>query len=94
MASFVRQGVAPAPEVRARDDVLDPAGSFDSCAEGPPPHGRPCPFVFAVTFVRMQDKSYREHDTVALRRVAGQLSAAGPGTPRQPGLRAKGTLPG
>ncbi len=47
--------------------------------------------MIAVTFVRIPDKSYRDHDTVALRRMAGQFSAAGPGTPRQPARRATGT---
>jgi hypothetical protein len=47
--------------------------------------------MIAVTFVRIPDKSYRDHDTVALRRMAGQFFGAGPGTPRQSARRAKRT---
>src|SRR2546425_5731899 len=46
-------------------DHSDPAGLFGSCTEGPHLWSA-VPLIIAVAFVEIPDRSYRNHETVAL----------------------------
>ena len=63
-------------------DHSDPAGLFGSCTEGPHLWSA-VPLMIAVAFVEIPDRSYRDHETVALTPHERAVSAAGPSTPRQ-----------